>query len=70
MHITLLSDEMGYLIRAEDGRDLFLQFESDLFALASNFGWQESVAESPYGVVRDFLDDRAGTSIEDPGYFD
>jgi hypothetical protein len=71
MNITLREAPLGYLLVADDGRERFLQFESDFASVARLFGMRsggEPDRQSP--SVRDYLDRHVGASVEDPGYFD
>jgi hypothetical protein len=73
MRITLLPTALGCLVKTADGRDRFMQLESDLARLACAFGMPAKVADdhpAAHTGVIDFLEECAGTWIEDPGYFD
>jgi hypothetical protein len=58
-----------YVVRAETGREMFLQFESCIRDTASDFGWGGCGGYAGALAVLDAAVD-AGTSILDPGYFD
>lgn len=71
--ITLRETKCGYLVVASDGRDRFLQFESDIVGLARVFGWSIGAdASDPSrdsSVVEYLAESAAGRWIDDPGYF-
>ena len=84
MTITLDRGDLGiFLIRAEDGREVLVQTDWDLPAVASSFGWAPCPCGHTDGTVdcahrsademiaeaREFLDEHVGVTADDPGYF-
>jgi len=83
--ITLLDDVYGgFILRADDGRELFLQLDWDYPGVASTFGWSACPCGQTDGTVNcshrtasdmideagGFLRDHIGNTAEDPGYFE
>jgi hypothetical protein len=84
MRITLLEGDFGtFLLRSEDGRDLLVQTDFDFPGVASTFGWSpcscgetdgtvdcdHQAADDMIAEARDFLQERIGSTADDPGYF-
>ena len=84
MKITLREGNFGtFRIVAEDGRDILVQADWDFSGLASTFGWSPCSCGETDGTVdcphrtademiseaRTFLRERAGDTVDDPGYF-
>ena len=82
--ITLLDDVYGgFILQADDGRELFLQLDWDYPGVASTFGWIACPCGRTDGTVdcthrnasemiadaSEFLRDHVGDTAEDPGYF-
>lgn len=75
----------AYVVRAEDGRTILIQNDTDYQGWASTFGWTPpdlGVPDRPgggymcgtpalalFGVAQAYLDRHVGESVEDPGYF-
>lgn len=84
MKITLENGPFStFLLRAADGRSILIQTDYDFPGVASSFGWSacrcgetDGTVDCPHrtasemiAAAREFLDDKIGESVDDPGYF-
>lgn len=60
-----------FLVCAESGDTLLVQFDADFPGVARTFGWRGTDDRTPESLwdVYAFLDEHVGSSVEDPGYF-
>ena len=85
MRLTIMRGPAGsYLLQATDGRSVLIQTDWDYPSLAAAWGWTACACGTTDGTVdcphrtasemlaeaAEFLDDRIGTSLIDPGYLD
>ena len=85
MKITLESGNFGfgYLLAADDRRDILIQTDWDYPGVASTFGWvpcecgeTDGTVDCPHKTASqmiseaaEYLDEHIGNTVEDPGYF-
>lgn len=71
MHITLEYGPLWtFVVRNADGQTRLVQHDTDFLGVAATFGWpgrQDDLAS--IWDAFEFLEHRAGTSVDDPGYF-
>jgi hypothetical protein len=68
----------GYVVQAQDGRQLSVTTDWDFPPLAKALGWSGRFTKRKYGTgcsarlqaAADWLDKHLGRSVEDPGYFE
>jgi hypothetical protein len=85
MKITISRGECGTCrLKAEDGRDMLIQSDTEFPGIASTFGWTPCGCGATDGTVdcahrtasdmiaeaQKFLDDHIGDRADDPGYFE
>lgn len=84
MTITLQAGQFDtYRISTDDGRDIYIQSDTDFPAIAATFGWtpchcgstddtvdcEHRTAIEMIADARRYLDDHLGESVADVGYF-
>ncbi|MEK7994524.1 MAG: hypothetical protein AAB403_12035 [Planctomycetota bacterium] len=84
MKITLENGPFAtFLLRAPNGQSILIQTDYDFPGVASSFGWcachcgeTDGTVDCPHrtasamiAAAREFLDDKIGESVDDPGYF-
>jgi len=84
MQISLEAGRFGtYLVRADTGESLLIQFDWDFPGLAATFGWKPCFCGRTDGTIdcahqkvaamlaaaRTYLDRHLGDQADDPGYF-
>ena len=59
------------LVNCATSEDILVQSDTDFPSLAIDFGLaiEEPLTIESIGKAIDYLDDRTGTTIDDPGYF-